>query len=673
VPAAVRPPRELPRLSLFTLFSSLFTLLLLPGCPGEDLTPPNVTITAPADGDSIAGTSTTIRVRATDNTSVARVEFYVDSVRVGIDTAPAGQVFEYVWALGGARPGSAHTLRCSAVDDAGNRGSSPVVTVYISSTVGTHHSGTITANATWTAAESPHVIDSDLYVDAFLTLQPGATVLVADGVTIAVGTHSSAGIAARGRADSTIVFTALDITPGPGAWDGIEFRARAAPESSILRHCVVEYAGGGGALVHCAAGRVGIDSCEFRASSGRGVAASGTGLGSLSHNAFSGCAGYPVSVPVGLVSALGTGNTFSDNSRGAVELTGGTVDTAATWLDLGVPYCITATVTVAGASNPLLTIAHGCSLLFGDSAKLRVGVGQPGGLRADGNIDSVVFAPLAAVPGPGQWRGIEFWEKTDAFRTMLNYCRVEGAGAGNSAAITCYSAPVLIVNSRIADNAGDGVNCQGTGFAGFENNTITGCAGYPLHIAAEYVSTIGNGNTFAGNGEGAIQVTEGTITRDAQYRRQDVPYLITGTVEVGSQQNQPMLVIESGVEIRFAPGSALSVGLAEPGRLQAIGVPDSITFTGATAAPGAWRGLELNSYASSQSRLEQCRLLYGGEGSHGILRIDSCAPVLKGNEIAFSSNYCVYMQNTDLEPDTVRYYNSLHDWATGFEDIFYEP
>jgi len=63
---------------------------MLSGCPGEDITPPEVTITAPADGDTLAG-PTTIRARATDNKKVARVEFMVDGVRIGIIGGRAGQ------------------------------------------------------------------------------------------------------------------------------------------------------------------------------------------------------------------------------------------------------------------------------------------------------------------------------------------------------------------------------------------------------------------------------------------------------------------------------------------------------------------------------------------------------------------------------------------------------
>jgi hypothetical protein len=641
----------------------LFTLFLLVGCPGEDITPPEVTISAPADGDTIAG-PTTIRASATDDRGVTSVEFFVDGVRIGIDSTPAGNVFECAW-LGLMRPGSADSLRCTATDAAGNRSSSPAITVYISSTAGTHHSGTIDAPQTWTADASPHVIDSDLFVEAILTLRPGVVVLVADGATIAVGTRSPAGIVARGRADSMITFSALNSTPGPGAWNGIVFRTHTAQDGSQLRHCVVEYAGSGGSLVRCEAGRVDVDSSRFRSSSGSGVSASGNGLGSLSHSAFSTC-WYPVSITPGLVSALGTGNAFSQNHRNAVEVPGGTVTATDTWPGLGFPYAITSTLTVADSTNPLLFLASGCSLLFADSARLRVGLGKPGALRADGTYGRVVFGPLADAPGSGQWRGIEFWEQTDPIRTILNYCNVERAGAGNTAAVTCY-AEVLIANTKITGSAGFGIYCQNTGFARFENDTITGCGGFPLHIAAPYVGTIGDGNSFTGNVQDAIEVPGGTITDyHTQVRRQDVPYRVLETIEIGSAL-EPTLIIESGAELQFGPGAALAVGRNGKATLQA----DSVTLTGATAQPGAWSGLELHRYTTNASRVERCRLLYGGGGTHGILYIDSCLPTITGNEVAWSSNWCIYLVDRDtiLEPDTLRHYNSLHDWAPGDTDI----
>ncbi|MBN2464735.1 hypothetical protein JXD38_03810, partial [candidate division WOR-3 bacterium] len=156
------------------------------------------------------------------------------------------------------------------------------------------------------------------------------------------------------------------------------------------------------------------------------------------------------------------------------------------------------------------------------------------------------------------------------------------------------------------------------------------------------------------------------ITSNAQYRLQDVPYLVRQTIDVGSSLD-PALIIENGVELQFDSGAALAIGRNARASLQA----DSVTLTGTRAQPGAWNGLELHRYALNTSRVEHCRILYGGGASQGVLYIDSCLPTIINNEIAWSSNWCIYLveRDTYLEPDTLRYYNSLHDWAPGDTDI----
>jgi hypothetical protein len=213
------------------------------------------------------------------------------------------------------------------------------------------------------------------------------------------------------------------------------------------------------------------------------------------------------------------------------------------------------------------------------------------------------------------------------------------------------------------------VAARGAGFAGFTGNTVTGCA-WPLEIDADWCGTLGAGNNLAGNAADEIRVTAGRITRSAQWRRHGATYVVDGLLEVGSGQS-PELLLESGTRLVFGPGGGILVGHGGPGALRAVGQPDSITLTGA-AVPGSWRGVEFGPQADNSSRLERCRVLYGGAAGTGIVKADSCYPVIAGNEIGWSSNYCLYLLNWELSPDSLAQLNWLHDWNPDFDDIYWE-
>ena len=82
----------------------------------NDTTPPAVTVTSPAGGAAISGT-TTISATATDNVGVAGVQFRVDGANVGAEdtTAP----YSVPWTTTSAAAG-AHTVSAVARDAAGN-------------------------------------------------------------------------------------------------------------------------------------------------------------------------------------------------------------------------------------------------------------------------------------------------------------------------------------------------------------------------------------------------------------------------------------------------------------------------------------------------------------------------------------------------------------------------
>lgn len=95
-----------------------------------DTTAPTTSITAPAGGSTVSGT-TTVAANATDDVGVAKVEFYLDSVLQATDTASP---YEWAWDTTTATNGT-HTLGSKAFDAAGNSGASDPVSVTVDNDV----------------------------------------------------------------------------------------------------------------------------------------------------------------------------------------------------------------------------------------------------------------------------------------------------------------------------------------------------------------------------------------------------------------------------------------------------------------------------------------------------------------------------------------------------------
>ncbi|MFO0579961.1 MAG: Ig-like domain-containing protein [Polyangia bacterium] len=110
--------------------------LALDDATGRDVTPPRVSITAPAGGATVAGT-VAVTATATDDVRVSYVEFYLDGALKATDSSAA-----YAWSFDTRSVGNgSHTLKALAYDAAGNRGTSTLITVTVQNPVGTNVSG----------------------------------------------------------------------------------------------------------------------------------------------------------------------------------------------------------------------------------------------------------------------------------------------------------------------------------------------------------------------------------------------------------------------------------------------------------------------------------------------------------------------------------------------------
>jgi uncharacterized repeat protein (TIGR01451 family) len=140
----------------------------------------------------------------------------------------------------------------------------------------TYVGGPISASTSWTPADSPYIVMSDVTVqnNAVLTISPGVVVSFATGTGLHIGNLVSPGkLVAEGTSAQPITFTAYYSTelPGRGFWDGIEFSANSP--TNTLRYCLVEYAGTGVATNDSDSHT--IDHCTLRYNGDDGDTSSG--------------------------------------------------------------------------------------------------------------------------------------------------------------------------------------------------------------------------------------------------------------------------------------------------------------------------------------------------------------------------------------------------------------
>ncbi|MBN2789171.1 MAG: hypothetical protein JXR69_03200 [Candidatus Delongbacteria bacterium] len=99
--------------------------------PTVDTTSPTVWFIAPADSfEVIGGIPVTMTAGASDNVGVTKVEFYVDSIQVSVDSIPSP--FEYIW--GTVDKEGDHIIFLKAYDEAGNIGESLHILVTVTQT-----------------------------------------------------------------------------------------------------------------------------------------------------------------------------------------------------------------------------------------------------------------------------------------------------------------------------------------------------------------------------------------------------------------------------------------------------------------------------------------------------------------------------------------------------------
>ncbi|SCY35580.1 RHS repeat-associated core domain-containing protein [Desulfoluna spongiiphila] len=126
-----------------------------------------------------------------------------------------------------------------------------------------------------------------------------------------------------------------------------------------------------------------------------------------------------------------SGNTFTKNSRQAIEVLRSSIFHDVVWRNEGVPYVVNGPVNVyqPTVNGPVvtLTIEPGTTVKFDNNCRVHIGYGsRMGALFAQGTNElPIIFTSSKNFPKPGDWPGLYFYGGTADSMSVIENCIVE--------------------------------------------------------------------------------------------------------------------------------------------------------------------------------------------------------------------------------------------------------
>jgi len=322
----------------------------------------------------------------------------------------------------------------------------------------------------------------------------------------------------------------------------------------------------------------------------------------------------------------------------------GEIDADETWYPSGNPHIIDNDVYTG--NNVTLTIKPGCYVQFSAGTELYTGYSNPGSIIAIGTADSLITFTSLSDTVPGFWEDVGFYSLTIS-TAQMSYCQVLfGGSPSDDGAIHVADCNVKIDHTKVRKSGGYGVYVESDGyFTDFSNNTISGCTNYPVRMNADFIRTLGTGNTLTGNTKNGVEVHGGPISTNGTWLNHGVPYVVNADAYV---QDDATLTISAGTTISLNPDVEFYCGYSSPGSIIAVGTAGApITFTSLTdTIAGIWEDLGFYSLTISTAQLSYCVVERAGSSSgEGAVYVAGCRIKMDNCTVRKNATYGVYCES----------------------------
>jgi hypothetical protein len=426
-----------------------------------------------------------------------------------------------------------------------------------------------------------------------------------------------------------VVLSSSEPVPGAGSWVGLVLGSEVLP-GTVVSHVAIRHAGqpymasdhlGCLTVDSEETGRILVRDSTFDTCLQSGVAAvkRGVTFQSFGANTFRQCAAG-VWLNATAVGSIDDDLVYEGTAKNIIK--GDLLEEGAAWRAQPVPWHVQGRIEVgSAATSPVLTISAGSTLRFSENNWLGAGQVASGSLVLDGTVARpVVLESQEVSPAPGAWVGVVLGDNVAGGTRLANAVIRHGGQAYYSSHRGCVtidantSSRVSVTGTRFQGCAQSGVAGGGNLFAfrAFSGNTFEDCVA-GVWVDANSAGGVDGTQTYVNTPRNRLEGD--TVKWSATWASQGIPWDVDGRITVDGEE-QPVLTLEAGVELRFGTHNWLTVGTFSGGGLVAAGTVANPVVLGSRApapAAGNWVGVLLNGATLAGTSLSHVTVRHAGE------------------------------------------------------------